>query len=375
MIEKNSEKDLLGVLRIIPDPRLDRCKKHSLESILFIALVGMLCGADSFSEIEDIAEAHQEWIEKYVALPNGIPSHDTLCRVFSLIDKDKFCEFFANWAKHLIQGKPEKVIAIDGKSLCGSLGSGLKGMAHMLHAWSVENGLCIAQQAVRDKSNEITALRPLLELLDLRGCTITADAIHSHKETVEAIVERGGDYVLPIKDNQKAFKEEIECLFNEAFKRDFKGIDADVYETMEKEHGRIEHRRYWMLFADDLPQAQEWDGLRTVGLCERERTLKGKTTTERVFFISSVKLDAKAFATAVRSHWLVENGLHWILDVSFREDKLRYRDKIMAQNFSCLRKMALNILKKDSRKASVRSKRLMAACNKTYREELLNKYL
>lgn len=375
MTEKSFSPGLVGVLRIIPDPRVERCKKHPLESVLFITLVGRLCGADSFSEIEEVAEANREWIEGYVPLPNGIPSHDTLCRVFSLIDKDKFCEFFADWTRRLLKGQADKVIAIDGKSLCGSLGSGLKGMAHMLHAWSVENGLCIGQQAVKDKSNEITAMRPLLELLDLKGCTVTADAIHSHKETAALIVEKGGDYVLPIKDNQKDFKEEIECLFNDAFKCGFQGIDADEYETLEKEHGRIEHRKYWMLEAEELPSAKKWAGLKTVGMCQRERTLKGKTTNELVFFASSLELNAKTFAMTARSHWLVENGLHWILDVSFKEDKMRYRNKVMAQNLSCLRKMVLNILKKDPRKTSLRTKRLRAACDKTYREELLNNYL
>lgn len=372
MTKKNSTQSLISVLRIIPDPRIDRCKKHSLESILFISLVGMLCGADSFSEIEELAQVNQEWIEGYIDLPNGIPSHDTLCRVFSLIDKDRFCKFFVDWTQALTKGKIEKVIAIDGKSLCGSIGDGLKGMAHILHAWSVENGLCIGQQPVRDKSNEITAMRPLLELLDLKGCTVTADAIHSHKETATLIVEKGGDYVLPIKDNQKDLKEEIECIFMYAFKKDFKGIDSDEYETLEKEHGRIEQRRYWLIAADELPSAKEWSGIKTVGLCERERTLKGKTSTERVFFISSLGIDAQGFAKVARSHWLVENGLHWVLDVSFREDHMRYRNKVMAQNMSCLRKMVLNILKHDHRKASLRAKRLRAACSQAYRDELLS---
>jgi predicted transposase YbfD/YdcC len=362
---------IIGFLKIIPDPRVNRCKKYSLESILFIALTGMLCGADSFIEIVDIADANFEWLKKYIDLPNGIPSHDTICRVFSLIDKNKFCECFAAWTKSLQKQVCNDVIAIDGKSLCGAYGESLKGMAHMLHAWSVENGLCIAQQAVRDKSNEITALKPLIEMLDLKGCIVTVDAIHSHKKTAALISEKEGDYALPIKDNEKNFKEEIETLFIGAFKNGFKGFDGDHFKTLEKEHGRIEERNYWVLDAEDLPIAKEWDNLRAVGLCRRERTLKGKTTIEEVYYAMSFETDAKKFAKVARNHWQVENNLHWVLDIVFQEDKQKYKDKTMAQNLSCLRKIVLNLLKKDSRKSSLQAKRLRAACNTAYREEIL----
>ena len=362
---------IMGFLKIVPDPRVERCKKYSLESILFIALTGMLCGADSFIEIVDVADANSEWLKKYIDLSHGIPSHDTMSRVFSLIDKNKFCECFSAWTQSLQKHIPNDIIAIDGKSLCGSYGGSLKGMAHMLHAWSIENGLCIAQQAVRDKSNEITALKPLLEMLDLKGCIVTTDAIHSHKKTALLISEKGGDYALPIKDNEKDFKEEIETLFTDAFKNDFKGYDADYFETLEKEHGRIEERNYWVLDAVDLPQVKEWSNLKSVGLCQRKRTIQGKTTIERVFYAMSFEVDAKKFAKVSRNHWQVENNLHWVLDVVFAEDKQKYKDKTMAQNLSCLRKMVLNILKKDPRKASLQAKRLRAACNVTYRDDLL----
>jgi predicted transposase YbfD/YdcC len=368
MLENN---DFIGFLRIIPDPRVERCKKYSLESILFIALTGMLCGADSFIEIADVADANQEWLRKYIDLPSGIPSHDTICRVFSLIDKNKFCECFSAWTKSMRKEHSDDVIAIDGKSLCGAYGESLKGMAHMLHAWSVENGLCIAQQAVKDKSNEITALKPLLEMLDLKGCIVTVDAIHSHKKTAALISEKEGTYALPIKDNEKNFKEEIETLFADAFKNEFKGFDADHFKTLEKEHGRIEERNYWVLDATDLPSVKEWSNLKAVALCQRERTLKGKTTLEKVYYALSFDVDAKKFAKVARNHWQVENNLHWVLDVVFEEDKQKYKDKTMAQNLSCLRKIALNLLKKDSRKASLQAKRLRAACNITYREEIL----
>lgn len=362
---------IMGFLKIVPDPRIERCKKYSLESILFIALTGMLCGADSFIEIVDVADANIEWLKKYIDLPNGIPAHDTFCRVFSLIDKNRFCECFSAWTQALQKHQSSDIIAIDGKSLCGAYGESLKGMAHMLHAWSIENGLCIAQQSVRDKSNEITALKPLLEMLDLKGCIVTTDAIHSHRKTATMISERGGDYALPIKDNEKDFKEEINTLFTDAFKNEFRGYDADHFETLEKEHGRIEERNYWVLDAADLPKAKEWSNLKSVGLCQRERTLKGKTTIEKVYYAMSFEVDAKKFARVARNHWQVENNLHWILDVVFEEDKQKYKDKTMAQNLSCLRKMALNLLKKDPRKASLQAKRLRAACNVPYREEVL----
>lgn len=375
--EENYE--VLKFLGTIPDPRIDRCKKHSLESILFISLVGMLCGADSAREIVEFADGNQDWIRNYVELAEGIPSHDTISRVFSLIDKNVFCMMFTKWTqslqKTIEEKQKEKVIAIDGKALCGSLGSDLKGMAHMLHAWSVENGLCLGQQAVKDKSNEITAMLPLLKMLDLKGCIVTADAIHSHKGTAKGIVEQGGDYVLPIKDNEKNFKEEIETFFQDAFKNDFRGVDADEYETLEKGHGRVEYRKYWMIDAEELPAAQEWKGLKSVGFCIRERKIKDKTTKEEAFFATSLELDAKLFSGVVRDHWQVENKLHWVIDVTFREDHQRYRDKTMAQNLSCLRKLAFNILKRDSRKSSLKSKRLRAASNLSYREEILKNYL
>lgn len=378
---KEENYEVLEFLSTIPDPRIDRCKKYSLDSILFISLVGMLCGADSAREIVEFADGNEHWIKNYVQIPEGIPSHDTISRVFSLIDKNIFCQMFTKWTQSLQKRtekevkKENKVIAIDGKSLCGSLGNDLKGMAHMLHAWSVENGLCLGQQAVKDKSNEVTAMEPLLKMLDLKGCIVTTDAIHSHKGTARAIVEQGGDYVLPIKDNEKNFKEEIETLFQEGFKNDFRGIDADEYETLEKGHGRIEYRKYWMIDAEELPSAKEWTGLKSVGFCIRERKMKGKTTKEEVFFATSLELDAKLFSGVVRDHWQVENKLHWSVDVTFREDKQRYRDKTMAQNLSCLRKIVFNILKKDSRKCSLRSKRLRAASNLSYREEILKNFL
>lgn len=372
---KKENHTILQFLNAIPDPRIPRCKRYSLECILFVALVGMLCGADSFREIEDFGEANEQWIKQYTDLPNGIPSHDTICRVFSLIDKNAFCKIFTDWTQSLPKEGREKVIAIDGKSLCGAIGSSLSGIAHMLHAWSIENGLCIGQQAVEDKSNEITSMVPLLKILNLKGCIVTADAIHTHIPTVQAIVDQGGDYVLPVKDNQSNFKEEITVLFQEAFDVNFQGIDADVFETLEKEHGRIEFRKYWLIDAEDLCSAKEWANLKTVGLCRRERTVKGKTTKEEVFFATSLELNAKQFAEVVRKHWEVENKLHYVLDVTFREDKQRYRDKVMAQNLSGLRKVAMNILKKDARQTSIKAKRLRAASNIAYREQLLTNYL
>jgi predicted transposase YbfD/YdcC len=381
-MNKDDEYEVLKFLGAVPDPRIDRCRKYSLESILFLALVGMLCGADSAREIEEFGDANEDWIRKYVELAEGVPSHDTITRVFSLIDKNVFCESFTKWTQSLQKAtkggeeeKEHRVIAIDGKSLCGSIGNSLTGMAHILHAWSVENGLCIGQQAVKDKSNEITAMIPLLKMLNLKGCIVTADAIHSHKNTAKTIVEQGGDYALPIKDNQKNFKEEIEELFRDGFIRDFKGIDADQHKTLEKEHGRIENRKFWVIDAEELPSAKEWAGLKSVGLCVRERTIKEKTTREEVYYAMSLELDAKLFSEVIREHWQVENKLHWIVDVVFREDKQRYKNKTTAQNLSCVRKTAFNILKKDPRKTSMKSKRLRAASNVNYREEVLKNYL
>ena len=243
---------------------------------------------------------------------------------------------------------------------------------HILNAWSKDNGICIGQTKVKDKSNEITAMPELMDFLDLKGTIITADALNTQKEIARKAIEKGADYFLPAKGNQPTILEEIELTFNDAQAKSFKGFDADNYETTEKAHGRIERRIYYSIEADELPSQKEWTGMKSIGMVIRERTEKEKTTKEVQYYISSCEIDAKVLAKATRGHWGVENNLHWTLDVIFREDKLRYRERTGAQNLSVIRKIILGALGRDKTlKCGKEGKRLRAAVDPTYREKIL----
>jgi len=273
----------------------------------------------------------------------------------------------------LREKKKGDVVSFDGKTLRGTSASekGLKAI-HTLNAWSRENGICIGQVKVDDKSNEITAMPELMSLLDLKGTIITGDALNTQKETARKAVEKGADYVLPVKGNHPTLKEEIEVLFNEAEQADYKGFDADDYETSEKAHGRVEIRRYISLDGEDIPSANEWAGMKSVGKVIRERTEKGKTTKETHYYISSCEIDAKVLEMVTRGHWGVENGLHWSLDVVFKEDKLRYRARNGASNLSTIRKITLGMLSRDkTAKCGREGKRLLAATDPVYRDKVL----
>lgn len=243
---------------------------------------------------------------------------------------------------------------------------------HVLNAWSHDHGICIGHMKVDDKSNEIPALPKLMELLDLKGTIITADALNTQKETVTKVIDLGADYVLPVKGNHPTLYEEINTLFEDAENNEFRGFDADDYETIEKSHGRVESRKYYSLDATELPCTAEWQGLQSVGKVVRIRTDKGKTTTETEYYISSCEIDAQLLEKVVRGHWAIENSLHWVLDVTFREDKLRYRDRIGAQNLATVRKIVLGALSRDKTlKCGKRNKRLMAATDPEYRKKIL----
>ena len=241
-----------------------------------------------------------------------------------------------------------------------------------INAWSVENGICIGQKKVGIKTNEITAIPKLMEMLDLKGTIVTTDALNTQKGVAEKAINLGADYVLPVKRNHKGLLEDIELMFQDAEKREFKGIDADQYETLEKSHGRVEKREYFSICADGLPEKKSWAGVKSLGMVRRERTKEDKTTRETVFYLSSCEIDAKLLAKCIRDHWMVENGLHWSLDVILREDKIRYRHQVGARNLSVIRKVVLGALSKDkSRKCGRGNKRIIAACAPLFREEVL----
>lgn len=369
---------LLIILEEAEDPRKPSCNfRYSLTTILFTTFVAVLCGAKDWEEIYQTSEGLMEWISSYVDVSNGIPSRKTMERVVSLIPTETLQNILKNFAHTLSETeKPPTegdVVAIDGKTLRGSRGWDEKSRAlHLLHAWSTDKDICLGQVSVDEKSNEITAIPQLIDALELKGTTITTDALNTQKGTATAIVNKKADYVLPVKANHKGLFEEIDLLFTEADSLGFCGLDAAQSESLEKSGGRIEARYYALLDAEDLPARHEWAACRSVGRVIRERTKNGKTSREVCYYITSLTLEIAKFARAVREHWGVENGLHWSLDVIFDEDNHRYQDRIGAANLSILRKMALAVLTKDKTlKCGRPAKQMRAATSATYRDHLL----
>jgi predicted transposase YbfD/YdcC len=357
------------ILQEVEDPRKPSCNfQHSLVTIIFISLIGVLCGAKDWEEIVQAAHGMIEWLNQYVDITAGIPSSKTLKRVMSIIPTKALEKLLQN-----IRAVIGDIIAIDGKTLRGSRGWDENDRPlHLLHAWSTELGVCLGQISVDEKSNEIRAFPELIESLELKGTVITADALNTQKKAASAIINAGADYVLPVKENHKDLYDDIELLFRDADKQEFKGIDGATSHSLEKSAGRLEERHYELIDIEDLPTAKEWVGCLSVGRVTRRRTKRGKTSVEVCFYITSLDLDIEKFAKSVRQHWGVENGLHLALDVIFNEDKHRYQDRVGAANLSLLRKVALAILTKDlSLKCGRSAKQMRAATSSAYRDHLI----
>lgn len=333
---------------ILPDLRVDRTKKHNLIDILFIGVCTMICGGEGFTDMEDFAETKEEWLRKHIELPGGIPSHDTFRRVFSTMDPDAFLACFMAWSESLHTATKGEVIALDGKAIRHSFdtASGQPAL-HIISAWASESGLALGHVKVDDKSNEITALPKLLEMLDIRDRTVTMDAMGCQKELAEQIVDKGGDYVLCVKGNQGSLHEDVKRFFDEC--DDFKGVDHTYYESVEKDHGRIEVRKCWAVEGEAkwLGFGEEWKGLRSIAAVRGERIIRGKSSIETRHYISSLPGDAQKIALAVREHWAIENSLHWVLDVTMNEDMSRVRKDNAPENLATLRRIAINMVKKD----------------------------
>lgn len=362
--------DFFSHFRIVRDPRIERTKKHPLESILFIAMCGVICGADSWIEIEQFGEDKEEWLRRYIDLPHGIPSHDTFGRVFALLDPEEFQKCFLSWVRSIYQRTQREVIAIDGKTLRRSHDrrNGIEAL-HLVHAWASENHLMLGAVKAEGDSNEIPAIPKLLKLLELKGAIVTLDAMGTQREIAQGIVERKADYVMALKGNQGLLHEDVRLYWeDEALRK-----EADCYEVVEKGHGRIEQRKYWMSSEIDwLEPKADWAGLKSIGMVEAQRTVEGQTTMEQRYYLSSLKADARELAKAVRSHWTIENGLHWVLDIAFREDECRVRQGHAAQNFALLRRLAVNLLKKETAaKVGIKAKRLKAGWGSAYLEKVL----
>jgi predicted transposase YbfD/YdcC len=364
-----------GILRFfmdLPDPRASN-SIHKLHDILVMALCAVICGADGWAEVEVFGNAKLAWFSTFLDLEHGVPSHDTFGRVFSRLNPDAFERCFVAWTRAIAQTAGGRLIAIDGKSIRRSFEHAWdkSGMAHLVSAFVDVNHLVFSQVAVEDKSNEIDAIPRLLGLLDLEGATVTIDALGCQKEIARQIKEAGGDYVLAVKENQPALHAKVSRLLDEAILENFEGMSHDSAQSSDDNHGRVETRRVWI--TDEVHHwgslKEEWPGLSSVAAVESEReVLAGKTSTDRRYFISSLKgVDARQMAAAVRGHWAVENKLHWQLDVSFREDERRIRKDHGAENYSRLCRMALNLLKQDrSIKIGIHAKRLKAGWDEPY---------
>ena len=367
---------LYDAFATLPDPRVERTKAHSLIDIISIAICAVICGADSWVAIETFGTSKRGWLEGYLALANGIPSHDTFGRVFAALDAEQFQAHFVGWVKAIWPPELGEVISIVGKTVCGSHDRGIgKDAIHMVSAWAQQSRLVLAQTTVDAKSNEITAIPAVLKLLDLNGCTVTIDAMGCQKTIARQIVVQGGSYVLAVKDNQEQLHSDIADTFRYVAADDWQGVAHQHVRTLEGGHGRIETRDYWLITEPEylhyLNPKGAWRDVGGIGMVIRERIVDGQTSQETGYYLLSGTPTARSFAGAVRGHWGIENSVHWVLDVTFGEDGSRIRTGDAPQNFAVLRHIALNLLRQEPSAGSIATKRFRAALDHTYLVQVL----
>ncbi len=352
----------------LPDPRIDRCKEHLLEDIVFIAICATICGAEGWNEMAAFGRAKKEWLQTILKLPNGIPSHDTFNRFFSALDPPAFEKCFLSWTRAVAQCTQGRVISVDGKTIRGSKKQEAKTAIHMVSAWCNANNIVLAQRKVDDKSNEITAIPELLSVLVLERCIVTIDAMGCQSNIAQAIIDKQADYILAVKGNQGSLQEQVHDSF-----RFLKPKSIDEQQNVD--HGRIEKRTCRII--EDLSMIEavtKWQQLNQLVELESERIIKatGEIQKEKRYYITSLSSPAKDIACSIRQHWAIENSLHWVLDVAFSEDNSRKRNGNSAQNYSLLNRIALNLLKNDkTEKMGVKGKRLLAGWDNRYLIDLL----
>jgi predicted transposase YbfD/YdcC len=361
----------------VTDPRGPNVT-HQLFDIIAIAVLGTICGADGWVEIEQFGSQKLNWLSQYLLLPNGIPSHDTFGRVFSQINPEEFQASFTEWVQALHQITQGQVIGIDGKQMRGSHDSGKGQRAlYMVSAWAEQNHLVLGQRQVDEKSNEITAIPELLRLLEIKGCIVTVDAIGTQTKIARQIIQAEGDYLLAVKQNQGKLYRDLERLFSYDQQQAFQDAPYDYAKEVQKGHGRIDVRECWAIsdpeYLASVAQAQKWANLQSLVMIVRKRIIDGEETVKTRFYISSLEADAKRILQASRQHWSIENGLHWVLDIAFNEDRSRVRKDHAPANLAVLRHMAVNLLKQEtSAKGGIKAKRLQAGWNQDYLIKVLS---
>lgn len=365
----------------LEDPRQAHKVRHRLDEIVVLAILAVISNAQSWTDIEDFGHAKVAWLKQYLVLENGIPSHDTIQRVFQVLKPEVLMSRFRQWTHHIMAVTEGRLIAIDGKTMRGSHDQHQEQKAlHVVRAWATEQGILLGHQKVEEKSNEISAIPHVLQLLALKGCIVTLDAMGCQTEIAQQIVEQGGDYVLALKGNQPRLYAHAVDWFDHAQQTTFRLIadhdpDYDYAQTINKGHGRIEIRECWLI--RDTPVIAEfrdhygWTQLHTLIMVRRQREINGQRTEDTSYYISSLREDAATILNAVRRHWAVENECHWVLDVIFDEDRSRIRLGDSPENFSLLRQIALSILKQDTSKGSLKQKRFKAALNDDFRLQLV----
>ena len=355
----------------LPDPRCRRGRRHPLDELVIIAILAVICCTDNWAEVAQWAYAKRKWLKTFLDLPHGVPSHDTFGRVFAALEPAAFERCFLAWMTALAQVRPGELLAIDGKTLRHSFDRASdKAAIHMISAWSSANGLVFGQLATEAKSNEITAIPKLLELLDIRGAVVSIDAMGCQKEIARQIVTHGGDYLFSLKGNQSTMRDEVAWWLDHAMAGQVREASLDHHEQSTKGHGRLESRQVWCTEQVDwFADRDQWAGLSSLIAVDGQRQwADGRIEKERRYFISSLRgIDAKTLGRLIRNHWQVENSLHWSLDVSFNEDASRIRNGYAAENFSRLRRIALNLLKRETtEKVGIKVKRLRAGWDEDY---------
>lgn len=374
---ETSTTSLQECFKDLPDPRVEGKCDHKLIDMVVITVCAVLCGAEGWTGVETFGKSKETWLRSFLDLEHGIPSHDTLGTVFARVDAVAFQTRFARWMEQVMTRTSGQVVAIDGKTLRRSHDRTIgKDAIHMVSAWASGNGMVLGQRKVDDKSNEITAIPELLRLLDVSGCIVTIDAMGCQKAIAQTIRDEKADYVLQVKDNQSKLKQDIDDWFAYGDQQQFANMQMDYHETIEKSRGRIEIRRCWAiadpLAFESIRHHEGWADLSTMIRVERECRLADKTTRETAYYISSLPADAERLLAATRHHWAIENSFHWVLDVTFNEDASRIRSGDAAQNMAVFRALALNLLKQDDSKGSLKQKRFRAALDEDFLFSLIS---